>query len=216
MCDLAFTDGADRASPLGSPEKKGRSGTSRKKKSRASRARGVVRVLDVERRVVTSAQARARRRGLPLESVTVGSHDVLMAVKARRGNERAHFAWCLGGDAYRDLRLGKWRESDAFQRACAQVVVPREGGLEGLEQVGIGPNARVLQIEEVSESISSTVIRTMLAERAAFRAAPGNANRAWDGGDFDAELLRDALAPGVRAYIEKHGLYGTAPGMAQT
>ena len=56
----------------------------------------------------------------------------------------------------------------------------------------------------------------MLTERAAFRAAPGNANRAWDGGDFDAELLRDALAPGVRAYIEKHGLYGTAPGMAQT
>ena len=210
MCDLAFTDGADRASPLGSPEKKGRSGTSRKKKSRASRARGVVRVLDVERRVVTSAQARARRRGLPLESVTVGSHDVLMAIKARRGNEKAHFAWCLGGNAYRDLRSGKWREGDAFQRECAQVVVPREGGLEGLQEVGIGPNARVLQIEEVSEAISSTVIRTMLTERAAFRAAPGNEDEEWDGGDFDAELLRDALAPRVRGYIEKHGLYGTA------
>jgi nicotinic acid mononucleotide adenylyltransferase len=169
-----------------------------------------VRVLDVERRVVLSAQARARRRGLPLESVTVGSHDVLMAIKAKRGNEKAHFAWCLGGDAYRDLRMGKWRESDAFQRACAQVVVPREGGVLGLQEVGLGPNARVLQIEEVSESISSTVIRTMLAERAAFRAEPGNELTEWDGGDFDAELLDDALAPRVRRYIEKHGLYGTA------
>ncbi len=207
MCELAFTDGADRASPLGPNETQGRSGNTR---GRRDLARGVVRVLDVERRVVTAAQARARRRGLPLESVTVGSHDVLMAIKARRGNEKAHFAWCLGGDAYRDLRSGKWREGDAFQRECAQVVVPREGGLEGLQEVGIGPNARVLQIEEVSEAISSTVIRTMLTERAAFRAAPGNEDEEWDGGDFDAELLRDALAPRVRGYIEKHGLYGTA------
>ena len=169
-------------------------------------------MLDVARRVVTSAQARARRRGLPLESVTVGSHDVLMAVKARRGNERAHFAWCLGGDAYRDLRLGKWRESDAFQRACAQVVVPREGGLDGLEQVGIGPNARVLQIEEVSEAISSTVIRTMLAERAAFIAAP-TPTAPGTAATSTPSCCIDALAPGVRAYIAKHGLYGTAPGV---
>lgn len=207
MCELAFTDGADR-SPLGSPAKRRRSP---QKTPTRWRNAGVVRVLDVERRVVLSAQARARRRGLPLESVTVGSHDVLMAIKAKRGNEKAHFAWCLGGDAYRDLRMGKWRESDAFQRACAQVVVPREGGVEAiLQEVGLGPNARVLQIEEVSESISSTVIRTMLAERAAFRAEPGNELTEWDGGDFDAELLDDALAPRVRRYIEKHGLYGTA------
>ena len=171
MCELAFTDGADR-SQIGSPAKRRRSP---QKTPTRWRNAGVVRVLVVERRVVLSAQARARRRGLPLESVTVGSHDVLMAIKAKRGNEKAHFAWCLGGDAYRDLRMGKWRESDAFQRACAQVVVPREGGVEAiLQEVGLGPNARVLQIEEVSESISSTVIRTMLAERAAFRAEPGN------------------------------------------
>ena len=74
--------------------------------------------------------------------------------------------------------------------------------------MGLGPNARVLQIEEVSESISSTVIRTMLAERAAF--FKENEGKEWDGGDFDAELLDDALAPRVRRYIEKHGLYGTA------
>jgi len=47
-------------------------------------------------------------------------------------------------------------------------VVPRLGGLDALHEVGLNANTRVLEIEEVDESISSTTIREMLFERGIF------------------------------------------------
>ena len=117
------------------------------------------------------------------------------------------------------------RSHEQFQRNCAQVVVPRLGGLDALHEVGLNANTRVLEIEEVDESISSTTIREMLFERGIFwkeagvRLAkmysqgdetqkPKNTKPKWDGGDFDADVLTDAMHPDVLRYIEKHSLYG--------
>ena len=182
MCQLAFRD------------------------SRRPARRDRVKVLDIEKIVVEAALDRARARGLPLDSVKVGSRAVLARVRAR--NPGVDFAWCLGGDTYADLREGKWRDHEAFQRECAQVVVPRVGGIDALPE--LGPNARVLELGDVSEEVSSTTTREMLAARGEWRRRRGAGDDdEWDGGEeFDPEVLEESLRPEVLEYIESRGLYG--------
>tara|TARA_B110000977_G_scaffold88331_1_gene117402 strand:- start:23770 stop:24705 length:936 start_codon:yes stop_codon:yes gene_type:complete len=197
MCELAFTHHGE----IGSP-----------KKSPKQRKQNNVRVLDVEKKVVLQAQSNAINRDLPLDSVQIGSYDILCEVQSVNNDKTIKFAWCLGGDAYVDLRNGKWRNHEKFQRGCEQVVVPRNGGTEALEEVGLNANTTLLEIEEVSESVSSTVVREMLLERVQWQSVPGNETRQWDGRDYDPEVLTDSLDPVVLRYIEENGLYGIGTG----
>jgi len=173
---------------------------------RRSARRDRVKVLDIEKIVVEAALDRARAKGLPLDSVKVGSRAVLARI--RDDNPGVDFAWCLGGDTYADLREGKWRDHEAFQRECAQVVVPRVGGFDALPE--LGPNARVLELGDVSEEVSSTTTREMLAARGEWRRRRREGDDGeWDGGEaFDREVLEESLRPEVLEYVETHGLYG--------
>lgn len=94
MCELAF----DAREP---EAEAGAAGA-----SSGTREGGRVRVLDVERVVATAACEAASRDGTRVEDVRVGSFDVLGALAA--ANPGVAFAWCLGADAYGDLRAGKW------------------------------------------------------------------------------------------------------------
>ena len=136
----------------------------------------------------------------------MGSRAVLARI--RDDNPGVDFAWCLGGDTYADLREGKWRDHEAFQRECAQVVVPRVGGFDALPE--LGPNARVLELGDVSEEVSSTTTREMLAARGEWRRRRREGDDGeWDGGEaFDPEVLEESLRPEVLEYVETHGLYG--------
>ena len=101
MCELAFCRDDHDSGSFRDRKKY------RKNKKNRNQSRGaLVRVLDIEKNVVLQAQAVALKNGLPDDSVTVGSFDILTKIQA--ANREAHFAWCLGGDAYRDLRCGKW------------------------------------------------------------------------------------------------------------
>ena len=93
------------------------------------------------------------------------------------------------------------------EHVMLHTLLRRFGG--GGERVGLG-GARVLELGDVSEEVSSTTTREMLAARGEWRRRRREGDDGeWDGGEaFDPEVLEESLRPEVLEYVETHGLYG--------
>ena len=94
---------------------------------------GRVQVKDTERQVITAAVEEAQKNGDPPESVKIGSIDMIRHLMKEHPDRQ--FVLSLGGDTYRDLLAGKWKEGDTLQELIPIVVIPRKGvdGIEGSE-----------------------------------------------------------------------------------
>jgi nicotinate (nicotinamide) nucleotide adenylyltransferase len=79
---------------------------------------GRVRVLDVERSLAEATGPGARP----------GTIDVVRALRAEHPD--VDLALLLGGDTYRDLEAGLWKESAALLATTPVVIVPRRGQAE--------------------------------------------------------------------------------------
>lgn len=108
----------------------------------------------------------------------VGTIDVMRKLIA--DNPDTDFTLLLGGDTYRDLEAGRWKESEALLRLVPVMVIERTG-------VPLERGAKALQIPGLTE-ISSTAIRA----------------------SQDKAFLHKALQPEVLAYIQQHHLYAFA------
>ncbi|MBI2374870.1 MAG: nicotinate-nicotinamide nucleotide adenylyltransferase [Deltaproteobacteria bacterium] len=108
---------------------------------------GKVQVKDTERVVVESAFEEAEKNGTPLEKVKVGTIDVIRHLEAE--NPGTRFVLALGGDTYRDLLAGKWKQGDLLLKSVPVAVVPRAG----VDGVDADPTAPKLS------DISSTKVR---------------------------------------------------------
>ena len=122
-----------------------------------------IHVLHAEREVAE----RARRRGIARH----GSALVLREIARRNRGRDVKFTWVMGEDAYADLRGGKWIDGDAFERECAQLVVPRGGETlnpkDDSTRTTLGPNAKVAEGYEaiMDPEVSSTLSRAAIARR---------------------------------------------------
>jgi len=147
------------------------------------------RVMDAERRLALESAAAAR----------LGSVDVLDALQ-REFPAVTRWSWVLGAalalqrvsrcslarsgaDTFADLRAGRWKEGERFQRQAHLYVVEREG--EAVPQTE-GCNATLLRVPGLGGT-SSTAVRAALA-----------------GGKETPELH-----PAVLVYALERGLYSS-------
>lgn len=129
-------------------------------------------VLETEREVHEAFRAQARED-------QPGSVDVIRAL--RRAHPGRRFGFLVGRDAERDLRAGRWKESEALLSMVELWVVAREG----YERPGMPvPDPRSKKPPKLS-AISSSQVR---------------ASR-------DPAFLRANLQPEVLDYIRAYGLY---------
>jgi nicotinate-nucleotide adenylyltransferase len=96
---------------------------------------GRVRVLDLERALAESAPGGARP----------GTIDVVRAIRAAHPDVDP--VLLLGGDTFRDLEAGLWKESEALLASTPVLVVPRRGQAEDVRAAEGAP-----RLDEVSSS----------------------------------------------------------------
>lgn len=102
-------------------------------------------VKDVERDLVESALDDACARGIDPSTVRIGTIDVVRELS--REHPEIQFALLLGGDTYRDLLAGKWKESLALLEEVPLVVVERVG-----VPLEAGAGTRVLGLTRTSST----------------------------------------------------------------
>lgn len=132
---------------------------------------GNVRVLDTERDLSLSTG--------PGE--WVGTIDVMRKLAADHPD--VELTLLLGGDTFRDLLAGKWKESAALLANFPILVISRTG-------VSLPAGVAALEVPGLTD-VSSTAVRA----------------------SQDLSYLHEALDPAVLDYIQRHGLYrseGTA------
>jgi nicotinate-nucleotide adenylyltransferase len=106
----------------------------------------------------------------------VGTIDVMRKLIAEHPD--TSFTLLLGGDTYRDLIAGRWKESRALQGLVPILVISRTG-------VPLEAGAKAVQVPGLTD-VSSTAVRA----------------------SQDPLFLHEALQPQVLEYIQSHGLYG--------
>ncbi|KAK3289873.1 hypothetical protein CYMTET_2709 [Cymbomonas tetramitiformis] len=134
---------------------------------------GKVRVLCTERDVNLHAMQAANG-----EPVRTGSNDILKHLRA--SHRDVEFHWAMGADTYRDLRAGKWKDGEEFQRSVKILVIPRTDS----EVQDVGEGAELHTIPTLG-GVSSTQVRSTT----------------------DMEYLATALHPAVLTYIQMNRLY---------
>lgn len=92
---------------------------------------GRVFVRDTEREVFETTLEEARARGEPEEHARIGTIDVVRRLHVDHPD--AGLSLLLGGDTYRDLMAGKWRESDALVKLVPIIVIARAGASTGAQ-----------------------------------------------------------------------------------
>lgn len=105
----------------------------------------------------------------------IGTIDVVRALKAAHPDK--DFELLLGGDTYRDLAAGRWKESDALRALVPILVISRTG-------VPLDRGASALQVPGLTD-VSSSAVRA----------------------SQDLSFLHQALQPEVLEYIQRHHLY---------
>jgi nicotinate-nucleotide adenylyltransferase len=122
-----------------------------------------VRVIDTERDLSLSTGS------------WVGTIDVMRALLAKHPD--VQFSLLLGGDTYRDLLAGKWKESEALVELVPILVISRTG-------VSLPAGTKTLEAPGLT-GVSSSAVRA----------------------SQDSAYLHEALDPVVLDYIQRHGLY---------
>jgi len=147
-----------------------------------------VQVKRLEEEVVTAAVEAALKEGQDPAKVSVGSYDLLMAIRERHPGVR--WGWVMGADTYNDLRAGKWKNS---------ALIPTLVDIELVVRPGVD-------------------LQHDLVQGATLHAIPGqddtSSTRVRDCRDLTE--LSTLLYPPVAEYIQRHKLYGFADPDPQT
>ncbi len=131
---------------------------------------GRVRVLDVERRLAEQAARVAAERGEA--PGRLGTIDVLRALSAE--HPEVSFVLLLGGDTYRDLQEGRWKESAALRAMAPVLIVPRIGQAEEVPASADAPRLAEVSSSEVRRSTDVALLgRALQPEVLAYIRAHG-------------------------------------------
>jgi|EP00670_Eutreptiella_braarudii_P007030 nicotinate (nicotinamide) nucleotide adenylyltransferase len=139
-----------------------------------------VKVLRLEEEVVTEALNKAMAEGIDPSTFTVGSYDLLNAIKAK--SPEYDISWIMGGDTFNDLRAGKWKNSELIPQMVHIQLVLRPG-VELQYEIPEGITKHVL---DDTTDVSSTKVRS----------------------SNNPDELKQWLHPDVLKYIQDHKMYG--------
>lgn len=142
---------------------------------------GNVKILSIERDVITAAVDEAATQALGTESVRIGTVDILR--KLRQEFPDVEFTLLLGGDTFRDLIAGKWKSGDEILQMVRILVVKRVG----VEEIPVPEDLDKFEVARLPflTDISSTKVRAMTSE----------------------EELLAVIDPSVLGFIKKRKLY---------